>query len=183
MNIRGIILAGGTSSRMGENKLGVMLGGRKIIDHVFDNVKGSNLKDVVVVWGKYGVETDFPKVYNPNYEKGMSTSIIEGLRGYEGDGVMVLLGDMPMVSAEIINKLLSVFENTTKGIVAPCRDGRRGNPVIIGKRYFEALYSNTGDKGARSIINDNEEDIEWTNIDDNGIFVDIDDKIALEKVK
>lgn len=182
MKIRGIILAGGLSSRMGENKLELKIDGKTIIDKVIENVKSSKLQDVVVVWGKYEVDTDLPKRFNANYEEGMSTSIIEGMKDYIGDGVMVILGDMPFIEGNIINKLVSTFESSKKNIIIPRYEGKKGNPVIIGSLYFEALLKNKGDKGARDIIKENPGDIEWVDVDNNSILIDIDDDTTYRNI-
>jgi len=176
MNIRGIILAGGMSSRMGKNKLQLELKGKPIINIVIDNTRQSKLSELMLVYGKYEVDTDIKKVYNPNYEMGMSTSIIEGLKGYTGDGVMLLLGDMPFVNKEIVNELIQRFNNTEKNIVVPTFEGKRGNPVIVGKKYFQSLLENKGDKGARDIINNNIDDVEWVQVNSRGIFIDVDEE-------
>lgn len=179
MNIRGIILAGGLSRRMGKNKLELKINGKTIIDNVIDNVKSSRLKDIIVIWGKYEVSTDLPKLYNNEYEKGMSTSIITGMKDFDGDAIMVILGDMPFVDSKIINSLIEAFENSEKNIVVPRYKGQRGNPVILGRFYFKELLMNKGDKGARDIINNNSEDVEWVEFQKDSILVDIDDEISM----
>lgn len=176
MYLRGIILAGGCSSRMGENKLMLKVGENTIIGRVIENAKASKIEEVVLVYGKYDVDTDVVKIYNPDYELGMSTSIKRGLEGFEGDGVMLILGDMPFVSTEIINKLYDEFSASNRNIAAPIYKRKRGNPVIIGKKYFQELLKNTGDKGARDIIKNNDYDVELIEVRNDGIFVDIDDK-------
>jgi len=178
MNIRGIILAAGLSTRMGKNKLQLNFKGRSIINIVIDSAKASALSEVVLVYGKYDVNTDVKKMYNPNYERGMSTSIIEGLKDFQGDGVMLLLGDMPLVNEGIINYLLEGFNKAEKGLVVPMHEGKRGNPVIVGKKYFQNLLGNKGDKGARDIINNNLNDVEWVQVQSKGIFIDVDEEDA-----
>jgi molybdenum cofactor cytidylyltransferase len=183
MFIRGIVLAAGMSSRMGRNKLGLMIGGVPIVNIVIENAKRSGLDEVMVVYGKYDVMTDARKVFNPRYEEGMSTSIIEGMRGFKGDGVMILLGDMPFVDYKIIDELISTFKRSEKNIVVPVFSGKNGNPVIIGSKYFTELLENSGDKGAREIIERNSFDIEWMEIERDVIFQDIDDESTFKKYK
>lgn len=176
MSIRGVILAGGMSRRMGRNKLELEIDGKPIIKIVIENAKKSKLKDIIIVCGKYDIETDLIKINNPRFEEGMSTSIIKGMENYQGEGVIILLGDMPYVDNEIIDLLIDSFTNTKKNIVVPINKGKKGNPVIIGAKYFKDLLDNTGDKGARNIINENSEDVEWVEINSNAIFLDIDDE-------
>lgn len=182
MKIRGIILAGGTSTRMGKNKLDLMLDGKKIVQIVINNATQSKLDELIAVYGKYEIKTDITKVFNSRYEEGMSTSIIAGLNGFDGDAVMLILGDMPFIKHEIIDSLYDAFVNSSKNIIVPYKHGTRGNPVIIGKKYFENLLGNTGDKGARNIIKENPDDIEKVEIEDDGIFIDVDDKTKYEEL-
>lgn len=181
MNIRGIILAAGKSSRMGYNKLRLKIGEVTILDRVIENAKASKLDETIIITGKYDINTDIIKIHNEEYEMGMSTSIKKGIEGFKGDAVMILLGDMPFVSSEIINKLYESFEISNKNIVIPMYKGVRGNPVVIGEKYFMNLLSNMGDKGAREIIKNNFHDVEQVEISDKGILIDIDDEAAKGK--
>jgi molybdenum cofactor cytidylyltransferase len=175
MCIRGIILAAGSSKRMGRNKLSMELCGKTILDIVIDNAKKSCLDEVILVYGRYETAANVQKIYNPNYDEGMSTSLIAGMSEFSGDAVMLLLGDMPYVTSEIINRLYEGYTSSDKNIAVPVKNGRRGNPVIIGKRYFSDIMNNRGDKGARNIIRNNAGDIEYIELNNEGIFIDIDD--------
>ena len=124
MRIRGIILAGGSSKRMGRNKLSMELGGKTILDTVIDNAKESCLDEVVLIYGKYKTTAKVQKIYNPNYEEGMSTSIITGMSGFDGDAVMILLGDMPYINAQIIDRLYESYNNSDKNIIVPVVEGK-----------------------------------------------------------
>jgi molybdenum cofactor cytidylyltransferase len=66
------------------------------------------------------------------------------------DGAIVLLADMPAVSAETIDRLLAAFR--PGGAVVPVHDGRRGNPVVWSRRFFPDLLAVTGDKGGREVL-------------------------------
>lgn len=183
MMIRGIILGAGKATRMGKDKLNLKIGEKRIIDMVIENSKASKLDDLVLIYGKYEIDADIKKIYNSDYEKGMSTSVKKGLEDFEGDGIMLLLGDMPFVTTEIINKIYEEFICSDKNIAAPVFNDRRGNPVIIGKKYFNELLENTGDKGARDIIKNNLHDIQWVEVKSKGIFIDIDDDNSYNSVK
>lgn len=176
MFIRGIILAAGKASRMGYNKLMLKIDDTAILEKVIENSKSSKLNEVILITGKYDIDTDIIKIHNDKYEKGMSTSIKKGLEGFKGEAVMILLGDMPFVSIDIINKLYDSFVKCNKNIVVPIFKDKRGNPVVIGEKYFDDLLNNTGDKGAREIIKNNFEDVEFVEIQNNSILLDIDDE-------
>jgi molybdenum cofactor cytidylyltransferase len=183
MSIRGVILGAGKATRMGKDKLNLRLGDKAIIDMVIENAKASKLDELLLVYGKYEINTDIKKIYNAEFEQGMSTSVKKGLESFEGEAVMVLLGDMPYVTEDMINKLYDEFISSEKNIAAPVFNGKRGNPVIIGKKYFNQLLENTGDKGARDIIKSNPEDIQWVEIQSHGIFIDIDDENSYNSIK
>lgn len=175
MYIRGIILAAGMAKRMGSNKLSLKLGNKTVLEKVIENAKASKLDEIVLVTGRYDVNTDIVKIHNADFEEGMSTSIRKGLKNFEGDAVIILLGDMPFIGSDIINKLISSFKKSKKNIGVPIFQGQRGNPVIIGKKYFEVLMQNSGDKGAREIIKGNNEDVEFISFDNSNILLDIDE--------
>lgn len=182
MYIRGIILGAGSSKRMGKNKLLMKIGDMAILERVIENVRASKLEEILLVYGRYDIETNIRKLYNADYELGMSTSIKKGLEGFEGDAVMILLGDMPFVTCNIINELYDAFVSSERSIAVPICKGRRGNPVIIGKEYFNELLSNTGDKGARDIIKNYQKDVEFVEVVSRGIFVDVDDEESYQQV-
>jgi molybdenum cofactor cytidylyltransferase len=180
--MRGIILGAGSSKRMGQNKLAMKLGDKAILERAINNAKASRLDELVLVYGKYNMDTDIEKLYNTDYESGMSTSIKRGLEDFKGDAAMILLGDMPFVSSSIIDKLYEAFLSSHKNIVVPVCEGKRGNPVVIGRKYFDDLFNNTGDKGAREIIKNNSEDVELVEVGDKGIFVDVDDEESYKSI-
>jgi molybdenum cofactor cytidylyltransferase len=182
MHIRGVILAGGLSSRMGRNKLMLKIGDKAIIDIVIENAKASKLDELVIVHGKYDIITDIKKVYNADYELGMSTSVKKGIENFQGNAVMLLLGDMPYITSEIINMLYNSFASSDKNIVVPVFKGKRGNPVVIGRKYFEELNKNTGDKGARDIIKNNIGDVTFQEVESKGIFIDVDDEESYKSI-
>ncbi|MCG2909249.1 MAG: nucleotidyltransferase family protein, partial [Stygiolobus sp.] len=67
------------------------------------------------------------------------------------DGVLVLLGDMPLISSETIKRIISAFKEGCSAVV-PTYKGQRGNPVLISRKLFEKLKNLKGDIGARAIL-------------------------------
>lgn len=176
MYIRGIILAAGASSRMGHNKLQMKIGSDTIVNKVVAAAERSILDELVLIYGAYDANANVRKLYNEKYKDGISTSIKKGMEDFVGDGVMLILGDMPFIDSNIINKLYEEFRNSDKNIAVPVFDGKKGNPVIIGRKYFDELFLNTGDKGAKDIINNNECDVLEVEVGTNAIFRDIDEE-------
>jgi len=165
--IAGLVLAAGLSSRMGtRNKLTTPYHGKALLQHCVEHASASDLSQLLVVTGHEatvvqalvpgGVQT----VHNPDFATGMASSLVAGVRALEADrsvdGVLVLLGDMPLVTAEHINALLSRFAAQGPGsIVLAANGGQPGNPVLFARAYFAALCALDGDQGAKSVVQNN----------------------------
>jgi molybdenum cofactor cytidylyltransferase len=68
-------------------------------------------------------------------------------------GSLVLLADMPRVSAALIDRLMESFEaNPDAGAVVPLVDGRRGNPVLLARTTFAKVATLSGDVGAKLLL-------------------------------
>ncbi len=94
-------------------------------------------------------------MHNPDFAEGMSTSLKAGLAAIpdEAEAVIVLLADMPGVTARMIDALIEAYEPQRGAlIVVPTADGRRGNPVLWSRRFFAELSSVTGDMGGRNVL-------------------------------
>ena len=94
-------------------------------------------------------------VHNPDFAEGLSTSLKAGIAAVpaEADGAIVCLGDMPQVSATLIDRLIAAFEPERGALVViPTIAGKRGNPVLWARRFFPDLMAVEGDVGARHLI-------------------------------
>ncbi len=162
-----VILAAGNSSRMranggAVNKLLQPLAGKPMVRHVAEAALASAASDVVVVTGneKAGITIALRSlpisfIDNPDYSKGLSTSLICGLNALpdECDGVLVLLGDMPGVDALLLDRLIAAFDpDEERAIIVASHDGRRGNPVLWARRFFPEMRELSGDAGARALF-------------------------------
>lgn len=188
--IAALVLAGGQSRRMGEiNKLLADIGGRSMVRHVVDHVLESSAEPVVVVTGHEadrvrsalgGCPVNFAE--NPDFADGLSTSLKTGLAALPPDtaGVIVCLADMPKVSAAVIDRLIAAFDPVEgRAIVVPTRRGKRGNPVLFGRRFFEEMGLVSGDVGARHIIGEHDELVVEVEVEDESVLTDIDTPAAL----
>ncbi|MCX2724390.1 molybdopterin-binding/glycosyltransferase family 2 protein [Roseibium salinum] len=164
--IAAIILAAGTSSRMGgPNKLLTQLDGKPLVRHAAEAAAGAGLDQVVVVTGsqadKVGAAVsglDLACVHNPDFANGMAGSIRTGMNALapDTDAAIILLGDMPRIDAEMLKQLIEAYRKSETGlIVTATAQGKRGNPVLWDRRFFDALKSLSGDVGARNIIAEN----------------------------
>ena len=178
-----ILLAAGESKRMGKPKQLMPFGQSTIVEQAIDNLLGSAVNEVIVVVGyraKEVIKTIATKpvklATNPDYQQGMSTSIIAGLNLVDSraQSVMLALGDQPLINSQTINRLVKGFYNHDKGIAIPTYQGRRGHPVIFSIKYKEELLKLKGDIGGRQILKDHPDDILEVAVNCEGICIDID---------
>jgi molybdenum cofactor cytidylyltransferase len=118
---------------------------------------------VVVVTGHRHAEIedalsglDIAIVENPDYLSGMAGSLMTGLRMpsvTQAAGMLVMLADMPGVTAADLNVLIKAFKATScQAIVRAVSGGKRGNPVILPQLLYNAVMQLAGDTGARHLI-------------------------------
>lgn len=183
--IAGLVLAAGRSTRMGgPNKLLLDIEGRPMVAHAVEALTASKADSVTVVTGHQAEAVrqaldgfDVRFVHNPDYEDGISTSLKAGLAavGAEADGAIVCLGDMPGVTAAHVNRLIAAFDpGEGRSICVPMTDGKRGNPVLWARAFFDAMSAVKGDVGARHLIGANEEHVCEVAFDDAAVLDDID---------
>jgi molybdenum cofactor cytidylyltransferase len=123
-------------------------------------------------------------VRNADYATGMASSLRCGLRAlpHDIDGVIVLLADMPRVTAAHIDRLIAAFDKGKPAIVVPEKDGCRGNPILWPRRHFSAMLALDGDQGARGILERHTDEVLCVAFDDDAIFIDVDTPGALLQV-
>ncbi len=191
--IAAVVLAAGRSTRMGAaNKLLAEVGGQPMVRRVLDQVLASQAADVVVVTGheRGRIETalDDPTdggrcrlVHNPDFAAGLSTSLHRGLAALSEDidGALVCLGDMPEVTAGVIDRLIAAFDPLEgRAICLPTWAGKRGNPALLARRYFAEVQAISGDVGARALIGEYPEAVSEVAMDDLasgfGVLEDVD---------
>jgi molybdenum cofactor cytidylyltransferase len=100
------------------------------------------------------------------------------------DGVIVCLGDMPMVAGRDLDRLIGAF-NPLEGraIVVPVRHGKRGNPILWSSRFFPEMAALTGDVGARKLIAEHADLVAEIEMDSDAVLVDIDTPEALAEFR
>src|SRR5206468_4302660 len=181
--ISAIVLAAGTSSRMGSPKPLLTLDGRPLLERVLETVRDAAVDDIVVVLGheadrvRDGVSFDGAHVVvNPAYIEGMSTSLQAGVRAADprSDGFLIVLGDQPFVQSATINTLIERRNGSQAKILIPTYGGARGNPVLLDRSLSEDVQSITGDQGCRAIFGHHTRGILEVPVDDPGILVDLD---------
>lgn len=193
-NVAAVILAAGRSTRMGgPNKLLAKLGRKTLVRIVAEQVLASKASSVTVVIGHQadkveqelrGLNVKF--VRNPDFADGLASSVKAGIAAVPAaaDAAVVCLGDMPLIDAHLIDRLIEAFAPDRGNLIAvPVSDGRRGNPVLWSRRFFPELMTLDGDIGARHLIARHAEAVTEVSVEGRGAFLDIDTPQALAEAQ
>ena len=185
--IAGIVLAAGTSSRMGRNKLTTPVNAKPMVRHAVEAALAAGLDPVIVVTGHdaaavrealNGAAVRF--VQNDAFADGLSTSLRAGIGAVPGtcDGAVVLLGDMPGIGPALIGRLRTAFAPGHAICVATAQ-GQRGHPVLWGRQFFAEILELNGDAGARSLMTIHADQLCEVEAGDDTPLADIDTPEAL----
>ena len=189
-----IVLAAGLSKRMnGMNKLLLPYKNKTVIATVVQNILDGGIEEVIVVTGheedkiKHALK-DFPVhfTYNHDYTKGITTSIQQGIMHATGDGYMICLSDMVLITPKEYATLKDAFtkhlELNKKCICMPVYKNEKGNPVIFSSFYKEAILKHEDMEGCKNIVLQNKENIDRVDIDTDHILTDMDSQDDYKKL-
>lgn len=181
--VGGVVLAAGESARMGRNKLLLPWGECTVLEQTVVQAQASQLAGLVVVTGHEAASVamlpglaGLTQLQNPDYAAGMLTTVQTAVRWAPEawSAVLVILGDQPMVGPAVIDQLLEAYAKGPAGLVVPRHEGRRGNPVLIDRRYFAELLALPPDAAPRVLLARHSDDIAWVDVDDDAILRDLD---------
>ena len=189
----GIVLAAGQSSRMGpDNKLLAEFAGKPLVRHVTEVMLDAGLDDMTVVIGHQADEVaaalaglPVHLLFNADFAAGQGHSVAAGVSALDGavTDVLIALGDMPLISAEMVQNLVashSACDDHQRRITLPSYDGKRGNPVIWGCAFFPELKHLRGDAGGRQVLQDHLAAHNPVEISSSAMFRDIDTPADLQ---
>ena len=183
LNNWAIILAAGSSRRMGAQKLLMPYGEGTMIETVVDQVLNSQVNEVLVVLG-----ADHEKVkqalgerpvkycHNTEHDQGMFSSVICGLRSIPEDAgaVLIYLGDQPAIPPAVTNTVIDAYNEELYGIVIPVHMHRRGHPLLVDLKYRKEIEKLDLEQGLRALRHHFPQDVLEVEVDEPGILVDID---------
>jgi molybdenum cofactor cytidylyltransferase len=182
----GIVLAAGTSSRMGRSKALLPLGGDSFVTRVCRTLLEAGVDDLVVVVGpdREAVTAEIGRaglpariVENPRRDEGQLSSLLTGLGVADRpgvDAVLVHLVDAPMVRPGTARAVLDAFRASGAPIVRPSAQGRHGHPVLFARRVFDDLRRADPGAGAKSVVRAHAAEVCDIPVDDEGACQDID---------
>ena len=185
--ITNIILAAGQSKRMlKNNKLLIKINKQSMIDKMVSTSLNSSADSTVVVLGYQSdiiqeiiQNKEIITIINKDYKKGLSSSLQCGISALpdDCDAAIIILADMPNIKSKIIDSLINNFNpQKNKSIIIPTFNGKRGNPILLDRKYFPDIISVKGDKGAKDIIVNNKNSILEIPQKDSSVLNDIDTK-------
>jgi molybdenum cofactor cytidylyltransferase len=192
MMIATVILAAGESRRMGSLKQMLAWGQDTVLGKTINTFQEALTGPVFVVVGYEGsrikrqlADRKVIWVDNSAYQKGMSSSIVAGIKALpeEVEGILLALADLPLLQSDTIKKIADNFRSSKHRLIVPVFQGRTGHPVLIAKEFFPELLKLQGDAGAKKIIRENKEQTLFLNVNDPGIYLDIDEPHTYAKLR
>lgn len=184
-----MILAAGSSSRLGRPKQLVEYQNKPLLQHVIDIINSFQFHPNILVLGANADEireSINPKsvtvLENQNWSEGIASSIrlgvSESMKMNESlDGIMFLLSDQPFVTSELIDKLIEKHSNGNQPITACSYKDNIGVPAIFGSQFFPELLELKGDVGAKKIIAQNSESVEMVTFKHGSFDVDTEEDV------
>jgi molybdenum cofactor cytidylyltransferase len=165
--IAGVLLAAGTSSRMGRNKLFVELGGKSVLRRAVDTAAAAGLEPILVVLGHEperaqeeldGVECT--TVLNADYARGMNTSLRAGIAAVpeSARGAVVMLADMPFVGAAMIRELVERWRAADSPLALSTYGEVIAPPTLYGRRLFAEVLALDAEGCGKRVVNRHREE-------------------------
>ena len=178
-----IILAAGSSERMGQIKQLLPWKQTTLLGNAIEQTLNAGISDIYVILGsdRNAIENSIKRynitvIYNSDWKKGMGTSVSAAmktiLQNKEYKAIIFSLADQPLITSADLYILINNFKTSDKGIVSTKMNSHSGVPAIFDKKYFNELKELKGDHGARFIISNNQKDNFSVNLEDHYIDVD-----------
>jgi molybdenum cofactor cytidylyltransferase len=161
-HVSAVVLAAGSSTRFGAQKLLAPLGGRPVLQHVLDTVAAIGFAERIVVLGDSAADVEKAiawsgerRLRNRNPAAGLSSSLRIGVDSVSSgsNAVLLLLGDQPLVRADVIRALLDALTDDGRPVAVPKYAAGGGpNPVLVHRSGWHLANDATGDRGLGPVI-------------------------------
>jgi molybdenum cofactor cytidylyltransferase len=183
MSIAGVVLAAGSSSRMGRPKPLLMAGDQTFLARILGSMRQAGISDLTVVVApdaarvceearSHGVGV----VVNPRPERGQLSSFQTGVGALSKScsGAVVALVDHPFVDSATYRSVAASLEESEERLVVPTYGGRRGHPLGMGRVWFPELAAVPDGEGVRWLLHRNPAAVLEIPVGDPGVTLDID---------
>jgi molybdenum cofactor cytidylyltransferase len=167
--VAGVLLAAGTSSRMGSNKLLFELDGESLLRGAVRRALVGGLSPLLVVLGHESDRAwreieDLPCQWalNPLYQEGINSSLKAGILAVpkEARAAMVMLADMPYVTPEMIAAMIDRYRTSEAPLVISDYEGVNAPPMLYDRSLFGELLAMTGEGCGRQVVKRHREEAE-----------------------
>lgn len=186
-----IVLAAGYSSRMGEMKALMPLGQQTVIERVVASLKAAGCDPIVVVTGHKSEEINghlkdkgVYLEYNPDYEKGMFSSVLQGVKAivpHRPSRFFVFPVDHPLVSPQLLQRLIQSQTTTDASVVFPVYGGLKGHPPLISFGCVPAILLHDGTNGLQGVLSHFEREAVFVECEEPGVLADMDTPQAYKR--
>ena len=185
-----VVIAAGSSSRVGAFKPLLDFGENHIIGTIIRKLDASGIGSVIVVSGYSHqlLEAELKGspvrlVLNEDYERGMLSSIQCGLRtaSKTASGVLICLVDQPFIRVDTLRKILAAFAGGKAGIILPTYRGKHGHPIVISRKYFDEVFRLDDSIGLRQLMKRHKDDIYEVLVPTDDVIRDIDTREDYER--
>ncbi len=159
--VAAVVLAAGSSSRLGQAKQLVPIAGRPALAYTLDALRASSVDRIVLVLGHAADEiaaaldlTNVSVVRNEAYAEGQSTSVRAGIKALGDDvgAALMVVGDQPMLSPAVVDAVVAAYRQTGGPFIVPVYEDEWGNPVLLARAAWPLIEHLKGDTGARPIL-------------------------------
>jgi molybdenum cofactor cytidylyltransferase len=181
--ISAVLLAAGKSERMGKFKQLLPFNGKTFVEACADNLLASRADEVVVVTGynQAAVRATLATrpvriVDNPDYEKGMASSIKRGVESVAAEARAILIGlaDQPLIGPNVLNQIILEYEDNASLILIPTYLGRRGHPILLDSSLKNEIMLMDLHIGLRQITQAHEGQIRYVEVSSESVLMDFD---------
>jgi molybdenum cofactor cytidylyltransferase len=186
-----VILSGGESRRMGAPKALIPYRGKTFVEHLIEVTRHPRVGLTRIVVGAHADEIRERLaarvgeiVTNADWAKGQLSSIkagVDSLPQGATDGLILCPVDHPIVSAELVERLIEEFDASGKSIALPTYHGRRGHPLIFRASLYRDLLAASSEIGARQVVWAHENDTCHVPTEEEGVVLNINDPATLER--
>lgn len=187
--IYSVILAAGESARMGFPKALLKLQNTTFLEHLINTIKSTDVLNIIVVLGcdaekivnSLNLEEIKQKInirflVNKDYRKGQLSSVQTAIQALpkDVDAIILFPVDRPLISKDVVEKLLKKYFESKAKIVIPTIEGKRGHPVLFSSSLLNELINAPLDVGARYVVWNHAEEVAEVPVLEPGILINID---------
>ena len=190
--IAGIILAAGSSARMGSPKALLKIGDKTFIRRIVGQLRAAGVETIITVLGANAaaIEKELEGLnvaiaVNENPAAGQLLSLQKGIAAVTNlrpEGILLCLVDHPAFSASTVTALMESFRRDHCRAVIPTYKGRRGHPVLISSKLFDEIVEAPDGTRMSDIIRRHDADVREIETADEGVVLDIDTPEDLKRI-